>query len=260
MTIDFSISELVALAVESFFYGIYFTIFPASLKVLLHKRKTISGAAPLLALAGVFGVLISWHVVTDAVRLVYAFKRDQQPLGPDLYYANVASAMSLIKTALYLIATILFDAFILYRCFNVWDRNFSVILMPFLVFLADVGTGVAALQGLSGLTKGDSVFIAKQEKITKSFFSATVAVNGICTLLIACRLWTRQSQMRDSRQAFGLTKEATIMAESGAIYSVTVLLILATYASKSNSFNVFLDMVSEASLHLSTCFLFFLYR
>jgi hypothetical protein len=44
--------------------------------------------------------------------LVYAFKRDEVPLGPDLYYANVASALSLMKTSLYLVTTILFDAFI----------------------------------------------------------------------------------------------------------------------------------------------------
>lgn len=90
--------------------------------------------------------------------MVYAFKRDQDPLGPDLYYANVASALSLVKTSLYLVNTILFDAFIvsllliivssarplhpffqLHRCFVVWDRNFLVIVLPFLIFLADIG-------------------------------------------------------------------------------------------------------------------------
>jgi len=152
--------------------------------------------------------------------------------------------MSLIKTSLYLITTILFDAFILYRCFIIWDRNLIVILLPFLIFLADIGTGIAAVDGLSNLTKADSVFIQKQEKITKSFLASTTAVNGICTLLIAYRLWTRQHTMRDSRKAFGLTREARIMAESGAIYAITVLLIIATYATNSNSFNVFLDMAS----------------
>ena len=136
------------------------------------------------------------------------------------------------------------------------------------------GTGIASVQGLSGLTKGDSVFIQKQERITKSFLSSTVVVNGLCTrsyhvslqhfscspriirptprhflaravVLIAYRQWTRQATMRDSRKAFGLTREAAIMAESGAIYSITLILIIATYASKSNSFNVFLDMVSS---------------
>src|SRR5260221_1608526 len=64
-------------------------------------------------------------------------------------------------------------------------------------------------------------------------------------VLIAYRLWTRQGTLRDSRKAFGLTREAVIMAESGAIYSITLILIIATYASKSNSFNVFLDMVGS---------------
>jgi hypothetical protein len=244
MAIDFSLSELIALSVESFFFGIYFVLFASSVKMLLNKRNTISGTTPLLALAGVFGILITWHVLTDAVRLVYAFKRDQAPLGPDLYYANVASCLSLIKTSLYLVITVIFDAFILYRCFIVWDRNCFVILLPFMVFLADIGTGIAAVQDLSGLTKGDTVFIQKQEKITKSFLSSTVAVNGLSTLLIAYRLWTRQCTMRDSRKAFGLTREAAIIAESGAIYSITLILVIATYTCQSNSFNVFLDMAS----------------
>jgi hypothetical protein len=244
MAIDFSLSELVALSVESFFYGIYFVLFASSVKLLLNKRNSISGTTPLLALAGILGALITWHVLTDAVRLVYSFKRDLAPLGPDLYYANVASALSIVKTSLYLVITVLFDAFILYRCFIVWDRNCLVILLPFMVFLADIGTGIAAVQGLSGLTKGDSVFIQKQEKITKAFLSSTVAVNGLCTLLIAYRLWTRQGTLRDSRKAFGLTREIAIMAESGAIYSITLILIIATYTSQSNSFNVFLDMAA----------------
>jgi hypothetical protein len=51
-------------------------------------------------------------MITDAVRAVYSFKKDLVPLGPDLYYANVASAMSLIKTSLYLVTTVIFDGFI----------------------------------------------------------------------------------------------------------------------------------------------------
>ncbi len=44
--------------------------------------------------------------------MVYAFKDSQVPIGGDLYFANVASALSLIKTTLYLVITILFDGFI----------------------------------------------------------------------------------------------------------------------------------------------------
>ncbi|KAI9436015.1 hypothetical protein H4582DRAFT_1958494 [Lactarius indigo] len=244
MAISFSLSEIVALAIESFCYGIYFALFGSSVKVLLNKRKSISGAMLLLGLVGVFSVLITWHVITDAVRIVYAFKDSQLPIGGDLYFANVASALSLIKTALYLVITILFDAFILYRCWLIWDRSLVVIALPFLIFLADIGTGVAAVQGLSGIAKGDSVFIQRQEKITKSFFSSTVAVNGLCSLLIAYRVWVRQNPVRDSRKSFGLSKEAAILVESAALYFVTLICLISTYTRQSNAFNVFLDMAS----------------
>jgi hypothetical protein len=55
----------------------------------------------------------------------------------------------------------------------------------------------------------------------------------------------RQDFLQESRKAFGLTREATIIAESGAVYSITLILLIATYASNSNSFNVFLDMVGS---------------
>ena len=77
-----------------------------------------------------------------------------------------------------------------------------MILLPFMVFLADIGsyaswyipmnarpliesdiagTGIAAVQGLSRMTNADSVFIVREERITKSFLSSTVVVNGLCT-------------------------------------------------------------------------------
>jgi hypothetical protein len=183
-------------------------------------------------------------VITDAVRLVYAFKNSQMEIGGDLYYANVASALSLVKTSVYLIITILFDGFILHRCWIIWDRNCFVTILPFLIFLADIGTGIASVQGLSGLATGDSVFIAKQEKIAKSFFSSTVAVNGLCSLLIAYRVWVRQNPIRDSRKAFSLSKEAAIVVESAGIYFVTLICLISTYTRQSNAFNVFLDMAS----------------
>jgi len=199
---------------------------------------------PLLGLASVFAALITWHVLTDAIRLVYAFKNSQQPIGGDLYFANIASALSIVKTSVYLVVTILFDGFILHRCWIIWDRNCYVTILPAMIFLADIGTGIASVQGLSGLSKGDSVFIAKQEKIAKSFFSSTVAVNGLCSLLIAYRVWVRQNPIRDSRRAFSLSKEAAIMVESAGIYFVTLICLISTYTRESNAFNVFLDMAS----------------
>ena len=51
-------------------------------------------------------------MLIDGIRMVYAFKDSQIPIGGDLYYANASSVLSVMKTALYLVITILFDAFI----------------------------------------------------------------------------------------------------------------------------------------------------
>ena len=117
---------------------------------------------PLLALASVFAILISWvctfrppsfhawafsliwvirqHEITDAVRLVYAFKHSQQEIGGDLYYANVASALSLVKTSVYLVVTILFDGFIV---------GFSRVLCATIALLTLITSFTAA--GSSGI-------------------------------------------------------------------------------------------------------------
>ncbi len=52
--------------------GIYVALFASSVKILLNKRKSISGAGTLLALAGVFFVLITW--VRHAARPVISWR------------------------------------------------------------------------------------------------------------------------------------------------------------------------------------------
>ena len=41
-------------------------LFFSSIRVLLNKRKTIEGTTPLLAVAGVLGVLITWVSISHA--------------------------------------------------------------------------------------------------------------------------------------------------------------------------------------------------
>ena len=84
--------------------------------------------------------VIRQHEITDAVRLVYAFKHSQQEIGGDLYYANVASALSLVKTSVYLVVTILFDGFIV---------GFSTVLCATIALLTLITSFTAA--GSSGI-------------------------------------------------------------------------------------------------------------
>jgi hypothetical protein len=77
----------------------------------------------------------------------------------DKYYAKFAAFQDIFKSAIYTVATVCADAFIVglryyhwdpfshlvtqvYRCFIVWGKSYFVIIVPFLLFLADIGTTI----------------------------------------------------------------------------------------------------------------------
>ncbi|KAI0056487.1 hypothetical protein BV25DRAFT_1813905 [Artomyces pyxidatus] len=238
----FSLSEIVALCLESILYGVYVVLFISCIKVLLKKRTDSGPNMRLLIVSCSLFVLITWHEVIDAVRLVFSFADSQTTLGADAYYDDATATLSVVKTAVYLVETIVSDLFILYRCYIVWNANWPVVILPILLYIADCGTGIAAVYTLT-LISTNALFNAKQEKITNSFFSCTLALNAICTGLIAFRIWWSQHQNRETKVSSNLNHVTIILVESGAIYLVTLILLVATYSAKAVVFNIFLDIV-----------------
>lgn len=75
----------------------------------------------------------------------------------DKYYQTFATTKNIVKSVLYVAVTVISDAFIvslafatwpstviltrvqMYRSFIVWGRNYFVAVIPFLLFLADIG-------------------------------------------------------------------------------------------------------------------------
>ncbi|KAI0040855.1 hypothetical protein FA95DRAFT_809781 [Auriscalpium vulgare] len=241
---SFSSSEIVALCLESVFYGVYVVLFLTCLRVLIKKRKVESGLnIRLLLVSCTLFLLITWHEVIDAVRLVLSFQHSETSTGADLYYAQVTSTLSVLKTAVYLVETVVSDLFILYRCYIVWNANWPILILPVILYVADCGTGIAAVYTLTRVST-NVIFNEKQEKVTNSFFSCTLALNAVCTGLIALRIWWSQRQNRETKVSSSLTHVTIILVESGAIYVVTLILLVATYSSHSILFNIFLDLAS----------------
>jgi len=63
-------------------------------------------------------------------------------------------------------------------------------------------------------------------------------------MLFTTKVMVVMKRVCDSRKAFGLMREARIMAQSGTVYTITVILIITTYMINSNSLNVVLDEYS----------------
>jgi hypothetical protein len=244
--LSFSSSELLALCFESVLYGVYLVLLTDCVKVLINKRRRRAGGnVRLILISASLFLLITWHQVIDALRLYMAYKDSETDKGADLYYFNVTSMLSVMKTSVYLIETLASDLFILYRCYVVWNSNIFVVILPLILYLADAGTGIAAVYTLSQLTaKQSPEFSLEQERVTISFFSCTLAVNTVCTGLIAFRIWRTQRQTRDAKMGANLSHVSIIVIESGAIYLSVLACNVAAFVLKSNMFNIFLDMTS----------------
>ncbi|KAJ7829513.1 hypothetical protein B0H14DRAFT_2809898 [Mycena olivaceomarginata] len=225
----------------------YLILFFASLSVAFARRKAKRGFGnKFLATALLLFVLITWHLAIDSAMLFLAYS-NETTAEADLYYINgTPGTLNVMKTALYVATTLVSDAFMLYRCFVVWNYSIPIIVFPTLCLLAGIGTGITGLIGLSHTTT--SFFIKDQLNVVSAFFGMTMATNGIATALIALRVWRGQRQISGIATGSSLSNLLIIILESGAIYSAMLILVLVLFVSKNTpGYNVVVDAVSSIS-------------
>ncbi|KAJ7804797.1 hypothetical protein B0H14DRAFT_2882981 [Mycena olivaceomarginata] len=213
----------------------YLILFFASLSVALARRKAKRGFGnKFLATALLLFVLITWHLAIDSAMLFLAYS-NETTAEADLYYINgTPGTLNVMKTALYVATTLVSDAFMLYRCFVVWNYSIPIIVFPMLCLLAGIGTGITGLIGLSHTTT--SFFIKDQLNVVSAFFA---------TALIAFRVWRGQRQISGIATGSSLSNLLIIILESGAIYSAMLILVLVLFVSKNTpGYNVVVDAFS----------------
>ncbi|KAI0731457.1 hypothetical protein C8Q72DRAFT_883141 [Fomitopsis betulina] len=268
MPISLFKAELIGVLVESITYGAYAVILVLCIHALYRRpgnwhanwkvgsipasnsQEEISAGrrsrVGLALWAAILWALISAHLVVDWVRVITAFTGDTSPA---LYYEGLTSAASVFKTAMYTAVTIVSDAFIVYRTFIVWNFNIFVIALPVLLLLADTAMGIMACYTLSKLTTNEVFYAKLLSSRTQAFYSLTVSVNVICSLLISYRVWKIQrsvktSSMHDLRIRSRLVRIVVVAVESCAVYSAFLFVLIGTYAADSPAMFIILDMTA----------------
>lgn len=105
---------------------------------------------------------------------------------------------------------------------------------------------VTAIEGLLKLSKIDPnsfTFASSIKSWPIAFFCLTLVTNASCTALIAYRIWRIEQQTLIVFKSRRLSPVVAIIIESGAIYSVFLIILIATYVPKSWSQYIFLNAV-----------------
>ncbi|KAJ3529271.1 hypothetical protein NM688_g7876 [Phlebia brevispora] len=189
-------AELIGTYLETLTYGVYLVVFYKCLTVLGAKYVDGRPTCILLCTALSIFALVTVHLIMDILRAVEAYTTHMDvPYAPIYYYAVVRRDLDLIKSGCYIATTIIADGIITYRTHIVWARNFKLTLIPFLLVLADIGTGTYALWLLNETKPGDNALLSEVTIRVRYFYAVTLALNLLCSGLISFKIWRVQREV-----------------------------------------------------------------
>ncbi|EJD00137.1 uncharacterized protein FOMMEDRAFT_170153 [Fomitiporia mediterranea MF3/22] len=173
------------------------------------------------------------------VTMNYAQKQlIDQPLTHD----PISVWPQVLRDVLYSINTWLTDAYLLHRCFIVWNGHFQfpVLFFPMLVYLGSVATSITLL--VFTAAPGATYSTRLVQVFGISNWSLSLALNVIVTILIAGRLLWHRSRVRSvlgHNHGQIYTDILVISIESAALYAVFELLVLATFVTNNPTESTF---------------------
>ncbi|KAJ7479343.1 hypothetical protein B0H11DRAFT_2423486 [Mycena galericulata] len=226
---------------EDILYGAYILVFLETFSILWARRKTDAKYIYLWVTTVLMATLITARCVIDTFRCVIALENNGVDFGPPNTNTNVAA------NACWFLLVAVTDAFIIFRTFIVWNRNWLVIIIPSMLYLACYGITIWILLLLKGFDpERGSIF---QTLILKNVFvviALTLATNLTCTGLISFRLFSKYRQIAalSSSVAGHSMKIFPILVESATLYSLFLIGILILAGLKSYVVYILIDCIS----------------
>ncbi|KAF8735513.1 hypothetical protein AX14_001946 [Amanita brunnescens Koide BX004] len=238
-------AKLISIFIQSVLYGAYTVLFVLTSWVLVYRRqrgrpvhKTMFG------ISLVMFILATMHIGVNFTRIIKAFIIFRnEPGGPAAFFNELSEFTQIFGSTIYVAQTLVGDGVVLYRCYLVWGRRRSIIAFPCILFMGSFVTGVGILYSFARVEPDAEVFVQKLQEWIISFFSSTFSTNVICTGLVASRIWfvNRQTSVFTG---YSMRPIIFLVIESGAVYSLTLLVLLILYKAQSWFQYVLLDAVS----------------
>jgi len=161
------------------------------------------------------------------------------------------------KAIIYLMQTAISDAFLVYRCWIIWNKKWKVALGPGLLIVGGLAVGILLVSGLKNpKTPTSTEFDPEYLVLFTTYLSLTLVANASATGAIAYRIWTVRRSLAGTISASTSSSGSTgplggkslltvvvILLESGSVYFATLVALFASYLAKSNSHFIVFDCV-----------------
>ncbi|KAJ6474922.1 hypothetical protein C8R45DRAFT_1103057 [Mycena sanguinolenta] len=247
--LSYAASAFLSIILESMFYGLFMFMFAISSFVVCRRRTDVRTALanvniPVLAVSSSMFIIASMHLGIDAYSAMEGFVYFPKGAFAWLLSTGTNTPAAILKTVLYHLQTALADGFIIYRLYKVWGDK-KLICLPFIFcFFASIATGIGGIA--SGVLRKPthSIFSASLHDWPLSFYVLTFVVNVGCTSLLAYRIWVVNRKAKIFN-AGTLLPVAVVVVESGMVYAVFVVTLLALFLSNSGAYKIVQDMLIQ---------------
>ncbi|SJL01242.1 uncharacterized protein ARMOST_04560 [Armillaria ostoyae] len=234
MALSIEAAEFIAIIVESVLYGFAALLISITLWALTRERNRHELSIVTLVGVCTLALLSTLHLVADGIYVYQGFITSE---GDDAYFLD--STKFTFKNTVYFLETLLADGILIYRCYIVW-QNVLVIAFPILGWIGTVVAGAHTIWSIAGdpgiAFNKDAIFVQQTRKWVVSFYSVALATNISATFILATKLWVAH---RRTVKYFGM------IVECGALYSLALIAMLATYLLKSNAAYLVIDLIGQ---------------
>ncbi|CAL1712308.1 unnamed protein product [Somion occarium] len=191
-------------------------------------------------------IVATLHIATNTYRMIGAYVyRVNTPGGVVAYLNDLATWHHVFKDALFCTQELFGDLIAMYRCWVIWNRNWMVIALPFLLFLVSAGSAYAVIVLFTTTPSDANVFTKRLQTWILVFYATEVVQSALITGFIAYRIWNTDRAVAPFRASnkSNLMPILRILVESVALQLLVEILVLALYAAQMNAQYILLETI-----------------
>ncbi|KAF9481324.1 hypothetical protein BDN70DRAFT_876476 [Pholiota conissans] len=259
-TMSASAGELLGAWCNAVLYGLNILIFGSCMYILLKKRRDGKPVSVFFFSCAIIQFVISTiHVALNLRLIINAFLNvTDGPSASEAYLAQETIPEQIGMKVLYFLNSAIGDAVLVWRMYVVWGRNVHIAVLPSVMVIASVVTGFIAT---SIIAHGGDASWPLILKYLLASWSLSIIIQVSATCLIAYRIWFLAADIpahvgpAEEKERTNYTSIIWVIVESGVIYTVSTIILLAFFELNSQASNIIGKALGQISAIVPTLIL-----
>ncbi|KAJ8519043.1 hypothetical protein ONZ45_g3971 [Pleurotus djamor] len=226
-------------------YGIHLSIYAVAMYHILKQKTVPWKSAAFITTLFLLGTI---NIICKIRFSELAWIDDRSyPGGPSRFlHEQQAVVENTVGHGTAIVATFLMDALLLYRVFVVWGKNWYIVTLPVLMYLAS--TALSVCVAIQAAKPHSSLWAGKTFDYGVPFWSISMTLNILLTVLLVARLLYARHKIRSALgPTYGQTYTdiVAITIEAALPYALVCLVFIILYAMKNTAEILFNPMMLQ---------------